>query len=90
MKSNILALLLATAAIHPSQATFGLDWADAFSLSDLQCFRSHGANFVIVRAWHSYGAFDTNGPVQISNAHKAGIPNVDVYAFPCRSMGAEE
>ena len=44
--------------------------------------------FAIPRAWHSGGTFDTNAIGNINNAHAAGIPNVDVYMFPCRSKSA--
>ena len=68
--------------------SFGLDYPEPFSLSDVQCFRANGASLVIPRAWHSYGAFDTNAIPNINTAWQAGIPSVDVYHFPCRSMSA--
>lgn len=41
-----------------------------------------------MRSWHSYGGFDTAGPVSIRNAHAAGIPYVDGYLFPCAGKSA--
>ncbi len=67
-----------------------MDYADAFSLSDVQCLKSHGVNFAIIRAWHSYGAFDNNAIQSIKNARQAGIANVDVYLFPCRGKPAAD
>jgi hypothetical protein len=52
--------------------------------------KSHGVEFSIVRAWHSYGAFDTNAVPSIQKARQAGIPNVDVYLFPCRGKPAAD
>ena len=63
MKSYLLALLLAVA-----KATIGVDYADAFSLSDLQCLKSHGIQFAVIRAWHSYGSFDYNAVPSIKIA----------------------
>ena len=88
-QSIILPLVLAGLTSMAS-ATLGVDYADNYSLSDLQCLRSHGVNFAIIRAWHSYGAFDTNAIPQIKNAKTAGIPNVDVYLFPCKGKSAQE
>jgi hypothetical protein len=88
-QSMILPLVLAGLASMAS-ATLGVDYADNYSLSDLQCLKSHGVNFAIVRAWHSYGAFDSNAIPQLKYAKTAGIPNVDVYLFPCKGKSAQE
>ena len=85
--SIVISLIIAGLA-NTASATLGVDYADAFGLSDLQCLKSHGVNFAIIRAWHSYGAFDTNSIPQIKNARTAGIANVDVYLFPCKGKPA--
>lgn len=48
----------ATGALHfPHLAlrSGGVDVAGSFSTSDINCFRENGVDFMIVRAWHSYG-----------------------------------
>ena len=71
-------------ALGVASATLGVDYPDKLAVSDLQCLRSHGVQFVIPRAWHSYGAFDVTSINNINNARKAGVQTVDVYLFPCR------
>ena len=39
-------------------ADFGPDWANNFSVSDLQCMKSTGIEFLIIRGWQKYGALD--------------------------------
>lgn len=41
-----------------------------------------GVEWATIRAWHSYGAPDTNAPHTVYNAWAGGIPAVDVYLFP--------
>ena len=36
-----------------------------------------------MRAYRSFGAVDTNAPMNIANARAAGISDIDVYFFPC-------
>jgi len=43
----------------------------------------------IVRAWQSFGGFDSNAPASINAAKQAGISSVDVYLFPCAGKDAE-
>ncbi len=89
MKIHSIAISLIIARLsNIVSSTLGVDYADAFSLSDLQCLKSHGVNFANIRAWHSYGAFDTNSIQQIKNARTAGISSVDVYLFPCKGKPA--
>ena len=47
-------------------------------------------HFAIARAWRSSGAMDVNAVQNIKNARAAGIPNVDVYLFPCRGKSAAD
>ena len=67
-----------------------MDVAEYISVDTAACFtREAGVSFASVRAWHSYGAFDTNAPVTVPNMWQAGYAHVDVYVFPCISMSAE-
>ena len=47
-------------------------------------------HFAIARAWRSSGTMDPNAAQNINNARAAGIPNVDVYLFPCRGKSAAD
>lgn len=47
-------------------------------------------HFAIARAWRSSGTMDPNAVANIKNARAAGIPNVDVYLFPCRAHSAAD
>jgi len=68
----------------------GVDVAQFIDTATASCFmQQQGVDFGIVRAWHSYGAFDTNAPVTVGNMWAAGYSHVDVYAFPCIGMSAE-
>ena len=69
-------------------ATTGVDFSTPLTLKEFECFKSNGMSFAITRAWHSGGTFDSNSIGNINNAHAAGIPEVDVYMFPCRSKSA--
>ncbi len=42
-------------------ATLGVDVSQPVSTSSAKCLVSSGYTFAVVRAWKSYGAFDTNG-----------------------------
>jgi len=81
-KSAILIL----GAAAPAMATYGVDISQAFN--DFSCLKSQGFDFVIPRAWCSYGGFDKHALSNIANAHNAGIEYVDVYMFPCRGKSA--
>ena len=85
MRSLVISALLATAAF----ATQGVDYSTLQSVATHQCWKNNGMNFAIPRAYKSYGAFDSNGPANVANAHAAGIPYVDIYMFPCRSKSAD-
>ena len=71
-----------------ASATTGVDFSTPLTLKEFECFKSNGLGFVMPRAWKSGGSFDTNAIGNIKNAHAAGIPNVDVYMFPCRGKSA--
>jgi len=68
-------------------ATFGFDISAA--CSEFSCLHNtYGAQFMITRAWQSYGAFDSSSIGNLQNARSAGIEYTDVYMFPCRSLSA--
>jgi len=67
--------------------TTGVDLSSA--TSDWSCLHQDDAvDFMITRAWMSYGAFDSTAPGNLKNAQAAGIPYTDVYLFPCTSQTA--
>ena len=64
----------------------GVDFSAAvYSESDFKCLKEKGFDFVIARAWHSTGEFDSNAPDNLKNAQKAGysVDDTSVYMFPC-------
>merc|ERR1712065_99990 len=68
--------------------TFGIDVS--MSVSESQFANGHrngNFSFAIPRAWHSYGAADTEAPDNVWNARAAGYARVDVYAFVCPGGG---
>ena len=87
MNKKILALFLIVSLVaYETQATKGVDISQSFN--NFSCLKSNGVNFVITRAWKSYGAYDSIAIGNINNARSAGIPYVDVYMFPCRGQSA--
>ena len=64
-----------------------VDVSTSVSTDQFQCLSSQGVSGVVVRAWRSLGDFDKNAPATVASAHQAGIPNVDVYMFPCIKCG---
>jgi len=67
--------------------TYGVDLDVGGSVSDFQCLKGAGVDFMIVRCYHSYGAPDTNAPIALANAASANITRRDVYMFPCPLCG---
>ena len=66
----------------------GIDLAEVYD--DFSCLKkTDGLDFIITRAWHSYGAFDSSSITNLKNAQTAGFPvnNTDVYLFPCTTTG---
>eukprot|EP00347_Sterkiella_histriomuscorum_P021923 403332301 len=88
MKSLTSTTLLIASLFTVTQATHGVDISAR--VSNWQCLKDAGYTFAIPRAWCSYGGFDSNVLHNIEGAHAAGIPFVDVYAFPCRSKSATD
>lgn len=54
-------------------AAFGVDISQPLDQNSANCLvQQAGASFFIVRAWCSYGAFDSNAPQSVANAWAAG------------------
>ena len=64
-------------------ATKGVDLSTSTSSTAFICLKEDGYEFVIVRAYLSYGKPDSSAVSTIGNAHAAGFNLVDVYMFPC-------
>ncbi len=67
--------------ISLSQSATVIDMAGRFS--NYTCFKESGISQLIIRAYHSYGAIDTDAKLNIFEANAAGLAT-DVYMFPCR------
>jgi len=50
---------------------------------------TYNVSFGIARAYHAYGAIDTNAIQSITNMRKAGL-EADIYMFPCRNKNATQ
>ena len=87
---NLTLLLTLTTISGKRGADYGPDWANDFSVSDLQCLKSTGIEFLIIRGWQKYGALDIHIIESLQRAKQVGFEWVDVYLFPCRSMSATE
>ena len=87
MNKKILALLAVFSLLaYETNATRGVDISQPYN--NFQCFKNNGIDFVITRAWKSYGDFDSSALSNIQNARNAGINYVDIYLFPCRGQSA--
>ncbi|XP_065831605.1 probable GH family 25 lysozyme 2 [Oscarella lobularis] len=77
-----------------SDGSAGVLGIDVSSLVTQQQFENLVAvknfKYLIVRAFRSLGAVDTNAPVTIRNARAAGISDIDVYLFPKPGRGDPE
>lgn len=45
--------------------------------------------WAVVRAWHSYSAFDSKAVATLAAAKAAGLADLSVYMFPCLSKSAK-
>ena len=54
------------------------------------CAAKHNVSWGVVRAWHSYGAFDNNAIPSLEAGNAAGIQTLDVYLFPCPSKSGPD
>lgn len=66
-----------------TEGTRGVDLSTSTSRSAFSCLMQQGYEFVIVRAYCSYGKPDSAAVGTITNANSAGFSNADVYMFPC-------
>jgi hypothetical protein len=66
-----LACILASLTAQEVFATYGMDIGAP--VYEWQCLKNNGIDFAIPRAWHSYGAFDTDSIANVNGAHAAGI-----------------
>jgi len=89
IKLIILAISLEIALCRKG-ADFGPDWSNNFSTSDLECLKSTGIEWLIIRGWQKYGAMDIHAIETLARANAVGFSSVDTYLFPCRSMNATD
>ncbi|KAA0146913.1 hypothetical protein FNF31_01412 [Cafeteria roenbergensis] len=87
---GVATALLAAAALPQAFATYGMDVSALVTADQYKCLKGKGIDFSIVRAWRSYGGFDSNARASVSNAWAGGMKNVDVYLFPCTSKSASD
>eukprot|EP01083_Nonionella_stella_P214888 773893_1 len=83
--------LLITTIFPLTNGYLGIDAAGAtFSVSNYQCLKKAGFDFIITRAWHSTGSFDSLSVNNLKNAQSAGysVRNTSVYMFPCSSSAS--
>jgi len=76
-------LLAATSTGALAQAGYGFDTALVLTTADVDCLMDQQLDVAIFRAYHSYGAPDTNAPTNLATAYAAGIKQADVYLYPC-------
>ncbi len=81
----MLKLLLGLLLVCTGFCALGIDLAGKFS--NYTCLKDSGIDLAIVRAYHSYGAIDTDVPDNIKQSNLAGLLT-DVYMFPCRGKNA--
>ena len=83
MIKNLTILL---ALILLSTCEIGADLSTLTSVDAFKCLLQN-QTFLNVRAWRSFGAFDSNSIQTLANAKTAGykIENLGVYMFPCMS-----
>ena len=80
-----LAILLR--CIVQIEAREGIDLYQPTSTQIFSCFKQHGYDFVIVRAYRSNGKPDYSAPGNIRNAREANFTSVTAYMFPCPKCG---
>ena len=83
MKLSSIILLLAT--LYFVQSAKVVDLYGTFN--NFPCLIQQGYYHSIIRAYHSYGAIDTDAASLIQQSNKAGL-STDVYMFPCRGKNA--
>jgi len=60
----------------------GVDVSEPVSEKVARCQKAGGVEYGVVRAWHSYGAFDPNALTTLASWKAANI-SAGVYLFPC-------
>lgn len=68
--------------LSPALSRLGLDVPIIIDEKGFVCLSQYGFDWIISRAYHSYGAIDTNAPITIRAAKKNKFLT-DVYLFPC-------
>jgi hypothetical protein len=81
----VVPLVLFLALLHTSKSALGVDISGKFN--NFTCLKDSGRDLAIIRAYHSYGAVDTDAPDNIKQSNMAGLLT-DVYLFPCRGKNA--
>jgi hypothetical protein len=84
MKPVLVVAVIALMA-QVGSCAFGVDIAGQFN--NYTCLKAAGKDLAIIRAYHSYGAVDTDAPNNIKQSNFAGLLT-DVYFFPCRGKNA--
>lgn len=81
MKEYLL-LLIAIVTVNSAKVV------DLFGkFNNFTCLAQLGYTHSIVRAYHSYGAIDTDASSLVQRSNNAGL-TTDVYMFPCRGKNA--
>lgn len=84
MKSLLFILIIAAVSFK-AECALAVDISGKFS--NYTCLKASGRDLAIIRAYHSYGAIDTDAPLNIKQSNAAGLLT-DVYLFPCRGKNA--
>lgn len=82
---SLLGVLAILALLQFGWAALGVDISGKFN--NFTCLKESGRDLAIIRAYHSYGAIDTDAPNNIRQSNLAGLLT-DVYLFPCRGKNA--
>lgn len=61
----------------------GFDLYLPYPTTTFSCLALNNYQFMITRAWHSYGAPDFSAAINLNNGLVAGINYRDIYFFPC-------
>ena len=78
------ALLVLSVAL----CTFGIDFQNNITLSQFTCLKNEQEkDFVILRAYRSFGAVDPSINTNLAYAKQAGFKYIDIYMFPCFKCG---
>jgi hypothetical protein len=81
---SIIATILSLLALQSANCTLGIDISSIYLTNTLQCLKSQGHLFAVVRGYHPSGTIDKNGlPTLINAAAGAGMLT-DVKFSPCR------